>query len=296
MKRSQILREFVDAFLLRRTFIPAYQIGETNIRAFLAVIERAKPVLIDGYAESFNFLSSYLAANGITSARPKGIISSAQSLPQKSRMSIEAAFQTKVFDKYGSREFSGIAYQCEVGAGHHVAGESYIVEILKDGKPARPGEIGEVVITDLNNYGMPFIRYRVGDLACAVENRPCPCGRGLPLIGTIEGRTQSIILGMQGQYVPSSFFLHLIKEYDYAIRQFQVEQRERGALTLRLVKTNRFTQDVLVEVLTIFRQHLGSDMKIDVVFVDVIPLSRTGKVQACISRLNLNFQVLDKLP
>ncbi len=291
MSRSQIIRERIDALFSRRMFIPAFQIDERNILPFLKKIENARPALIDGYAESFNFLSTYLKETGLTSIKPKGIISSAQMLPRQSREAIEHAFNTKVYDKYGSREFSGIAYECEAGGGHHVVAESYIVEIIKDGRLAKPGEMGEVVITDLNNYSMPFIRYRVGDLARATEGA-CPCGRGLPRIGDIEGRTQSIIVGKKNQYVPGSFFLHFLKEYDYALRQFQIEQSELGKLTLRVVKTSRFNDGVLQKILNTIQAFVGPDMQIEVEYVDTIALSRTGKVQATISKLNLDFQKL----
>jgi phenylacetate-CoA ligase len=172
-----------------------------------------------------------------------------------------------------------------------VVAESYIVEIIKDGKPAQPGEMGEVVITDLNNYSMPFIRYRVGDLARAIEG-PCPCGRGLPRIGEIEGRTQSIIVGTRKQYVPGSFFLHFLKDYDYALRQFQIEQTEPEKLVFRIVKTNRFNEDILSNILSTMQETVGPDMNIEVEYVDSIPLSRTGKVQVALSRLKLDFQNL----
>ena len=92
---------------------------------------------------------------------------------------------------------------------------------------AAPGEIGEVVITDLNNFCMPFIRYRIGDLAEAMDpTAACACGRGAPRVGAIEGRVQSIILGAEGQYLPGTFFAHLLKDYAHAIRHFQVVQEE----------------------------------------------------------------------
>jgi phenylacetate-CoA ligase len=291
MTRLQVLRERIDALLTRRTFIPAYQINEHNVRQFLATIERVHPTLIDGYAESFNFLSTYLKSAPATTARPCGIMSSGQTLSPQSRAMIEKSFCTKVYDKYGSREFSGIAYECEDGEGHHVVAESYIVEILKNGRPALPGEVGEVVITDLNNYVMPFIRYRIGDLARVVEGE-CSCGRGLPLIGSIEGRTQSIIVGVQKQYIPGTFFAHFFKEYDHALYQYQVEQRERGSIILRLVRTKRFNEAVLDEILCELQKYLGPNMRIEVEYPEIIALSRTGKVQVSVSQLDLDFQTL----
>lgn len=294
MSKSQVAREVTDAWLMRRKFIPAFEMTDETLRAFVREIEAYQPVLLDGYAESFNLLARFLAEHGRIDVKPKGIISSAQTLPEKSRQIIEEAFGCKVFDKYGSREFSGIAYECEAHAGHHVVGEGYIVEVLKDGRPAKPGEVGEVVITDLNNYCLPFIRYRIGDLAEAMDpNERCVCGRGLPRVGKIEGRVQSIILGSRGQYIPGSFFLHLLKDYDHAIRQFQVVQTERGAITLKVVKGKRFTDEVLDEVLKTLRQFLGEDMKIAVEFPENIEMVRTGKRLATVSKLGIDFQNIE---
>ena len=109
--------------------------------------------------------------------------------------------------------------------------ESYIVELLVDDRPAKPGEIGEVVITDLNNFSVPLIRYRIGDLAMAVdETQSCPCGRYLSRIGRIEGRTHAIVYCANGTWLPGSFFLHFFKDYEHAIRFFQIQQEEKGSL------------------------------------------------------------------
>jgi phenylacetate-CoA ligase len=291
MSKTQVAREFADALLSRRKFIPAYEMSDDTLRAFIKQIEEFGPVLLDGYAESFNFLARYLQEHGKLAIQPKGIISSAQTLPEGSRKLIEESFGCKVFDKYGSREFSGIAYECEAHQGHHVVAEGYIVEILKDGRPARPGEIGEVVITDLNNYCLPFIRYRIGDLAEAVDNdQTCACGRGLPRIGRIEGRVQSIIIGSKGQYIPGTFFAHLMKDYDHAIRQYQIIQTDRGAITLNVVKGKRYSDETLQEVVRVLHQFLGDDMKIQVEFVENVDMVRTGKRLATVSKLGIDFQ------
>lgn len=291
MSKTQVIREVADAVLSRRKFIPAYEMSDDNLRQFVAAIETFQPVLLDGYAESFNFLATYLKEHGRMKIQPKGIISSAQTLPEGSRKIIEEAFGCKVFDKYGSREFSGIAYECEAHSGHHVVGEGYIVEVLKDGRPAQPGEIGEVVITDLNNHCLPFIRYRIGDLAEAVDSsQPCACGRGLPLIGKIEGRVQSIIIGYKGQYIPGTFFAHVLKDYDHAIRQFQIVQNERGAITFNVVKGKRYSDETMAEVLKVLHQFLGEEMKIAVEFQENIDMVRTGKRLATVSKLGIDFQ------
>jgi len=295
MSWSQIVREHIDAWFNRRLFVPAFEMSDESIRRFVEKLKKHDPVLIDGYAESFNFLAFHVKQHGLEGLRPKGIISSAQALPEHSREVIERTFGCRVFDKYGSREFSGIAYECEAHAGHHVVAESYVVEILKDGRPAAPGETGEVVITDLNNFCMPLIRYRLGDLAVAMENgdQPCACGRGLPLVGKIEGRVQAIIVGENGAYIPGTFFAHLFKDYEPIIRQYQVVQERRGAVRLRIIKGPRFNDEHFQKLLATLREYLGAGMVFDVEFTDRIEMVRTGKHQGTISRLQLDLQGSD---
>ena len=164
---------------------------------------------------------------------------------------------------------------------------------LTGGRPTPPGEVGEVVVTDLNNFCMPFIRYRIGDLAVAMDpDETCPCGRGLPRLGRIEGRVQSMILGAAGRVVPGSLFLHLFKDYNHAIRQFQVVQDVPGAVTLKIVKAPRFDDAILAEALAVLRDYLGFETRIDVEFVEAIPLVRTGKRQVSLSRVRIDFQEL----
>jgi phenylacetate-CoA ligase len=293
MSRWQVIREKIDAFLCRRLFIPAFEMSDESIDAFVKKLTRYKPVFIDGYAESFNFLASYLKGAELKGLKPKAIMSSAQILPEQSRKVVEGAFGCKVFDKYGSREFSGIAYECEAHQGHHVVAESYIVEILKDGRPANPGEMGEVVVTDLNNYCMPLIRYRLGDLAVARDpSTPCACGRGLPLIGEIEGRVQALIVGKSGKYMPGTFFAHLFKDFDYLIKQYLVEQVVPGEVVLKIVKGPRFTDEEFCKVVTLLREFLGAETPIHIEFCEKIAMVRTGKQQGSLSRLNIDFQKL----
>lgn len=294
MKPTQVLRERLDAFFNRRIFIPAFRMSEANIVRTLQEIDRYEPVLLDGYAESFNLLALYTKVVPIRKARPKGIMSSAQVLPPQSRKAIEEAFHCSVFDKYGSREFSGIAYECPAHQGHHIVAENFIVEILKDGRPARPGETGEVVITDLNNYCMPLIRYRIGDLAVAFDpDQACACGRGLPLIGSIEGRVQAIIVNGEGVYLPGTFFAHFFKDHDQVVRQYQIVQEEDRRISLKIVKADDFDADEFERMIRDLRVHLGQATPLDLDFVDHIPMVRTGKQQGSISRLKIDFQQMN---
>lgn len=293
MSASQVIREKIDSWFMRRLFIPAYEMKDENLKEFVRKISSHKPVLVDGYAESFNFLAQYVSKYDIPEFRPKSIMTSAQVMPEQVRDLIQKKFGSKVFDKYGSREFSGIAYECDHQNGHHIMAESYIVEILKDGRLAKPGETGEIVITDLNNYSVPLIRYRIGDLAVAMDNSlTCSCGRGLPRIGKIEGRSQALILGANKSWIPGAFFAHYFKEYDYAIRQFQIVQEKLGEIELKIIKGEQYSDTAIEEILAGLKKFLGEGMIIHLNFVEEIPLVKTGKRTAIISKLNLDFQNL----
>jgi phenylacetate-CoA ligase len=297
MTRSQVFREYMDAWFMRRLFIPAYEMNEENLSELIDRLRRFRPVLIDGYAEIFNFLAHYAHKHGVKGIEPKAIMTSAQIMPPQVRAVIEREFSTKVFDKYGSREFSGIAYECDRHQGHHVMAESYIVEILKDGRPARTGELGEVVITDLNNFAVPLLRYRIGDLAVAIApDEVCACGRGLPRIGQIEGRSQALVFCANGTWLPGTFFAHFFKDYDFAVRQYQVVQREQEAIELKIVPESGFSAVVREQILEQLRRYMGEEMRIDVSIVDEIPLLRTGKRTGVVSYLDYDFQKLADAP
>jgi phenylacetate-CoA ligase len=290
MSWSQIFKERLDALLLRRKFIPAFELTERTLDKLSQELNKFKPKLIDGYAESLNFLSIYLKNGGKLTFKPKAVMSSAQMLTSKTRTEIELTLETKVFDKYGAREFSGIAYQCAFSAEHHVMDESYIVEILNDGKPAKPGETGEIVITDLNNYSVPLIRYRIGDLAVAVDNKiPCPCGRNLSRIGDIQGRTQAIVYCNNGRWLPGTFFAHFFKDYDSIVLYFQIIQEDKTGFTLMVTKGHQWNSKDWEELLSNLRQYVG-DSQIKIEFVENIPLLKTGKRTPVISHLKIDFQ------
>jgi len=292
MSRSQVFREKFDAFLLKRLFVPAFEINPKNIEEFVGRIARHKPVLVDGYAESLNFLATYVRNGRSPGFSPLAIMSSAQALPDNTRAVIESGFQTKVFDKYGSREFSGIAYECTAHSGHHVVDECYIVELLVDGRPALPGEVGEIVITDLFNRATPMIRYRIGDLAVAMDDtKPCACGRAHHRIGDIEGRTQAIVHCADGTWLPGTFFAHFFKDHEEVIRFFQIEQHEKGAFTIRIVRNDGFSNQRLTDILTGLGKYIG-ETQVEVNFVDEIPLVRTGKRSPVVSFVSEDFQDL----
>jgi phenylacetate-CoA ligase len=286
LNRIQALKERLDALLSRRKFFPVFGLDDDTLRLYVAYVRRHRPALLDGYAEAFNVLATYLAREPTDGLHAGAIISSAQTLPPETRAHIERQFGCPVFDKYGAREFSGIAHECEAHRGYHVNAESYLVEVVRGDQPAGEGEVGEVLVTDLNNRCVPLIRYRLGDLAIATA-RACPCGRGLPLIERVIGRMQAVVLAANGRYLPGTFFAHFFKEYEYAVARYQIVQEARDRIDVRIIRRSRFTQATEDDIRRALARVLGPEMAIRMEFVDRLPLGDTGKAQSCISKIDL---------
>ncbi len=164
--RGKLLADFVH----RSRNMNAYNMDDGVIADYYRQLRDYRPAMMLGYSSALAFLADYLTRENLELASPRGIISSAETLTDEHRASIEGYFGCPLLNRYGSREFGDVAQQCEEVAGLHVFSDRVHLEILRpDGTTCDPGERGEIVITDLDNKVMPFIRYRTGDLARAAS-------------------------------------------------------------------------------------------------------------------------------
>lgn len=148
---------------------------------------RIKPDIIKGYTPVIKAIALEIKARDIKAIRPRLIFCTAEFLKQEDQGLISDVFEAEVVDYYSAAECSLIGWECRQHAGYHINSDNVIVEIMNNGKIAAPGERGEVILTNLNLYTMPFIRYKIGDDAMSTDIK-CPCGRELPLIRTIFNR------------------------------------------------------------------------------------------------------------
>jgi phenylacetate-CoA ligase len=164
----------------------------------------------------------------------KGVIAAAEPLFEGVRRTIEEAFEAPVYNTYGSREFMSLAGECEQRDGLHINAENVIVEAGSDGE-----EPSNIIVTDLHNYGMPFIRYEIGDLGGLKDGR-CACGRGLPRLRRVEGRVLDTLRAADGRVVSGEFFPHLLKEIP-EFAQYRVEQKDPGRIVISAVITQELS-------------------------------------------------------
>ncbi|WP_437778718.1 phenylacetate--CoA ligase family protein [Sorangium sp. So ce1097] len=269
--------------VLRKKMISAFDLSDRRLAAFLDEIARYRPQLIVGYTGALYQAARYALAEGRALPAPRGVVTSAERLFAHQREAIERAFGAPVFDRYGCRELMLIAAECERHAGKHINMEGVYVELLRDGRHALPGEAGEVVVTDLVCRSMPLIRYKNQDVAIAA-GAPCGCGRGLPMLASVEGRVLDLLVGPDGELLAGELFPHLIKDQP-TIARYQVYQDRSRAITVRLVPGKGFQPETARLIERTVRQHLGERAEVCVQLVDDIPLTSGGKHRVTLSEV-----------
>lgn len=278
------MKERLHNIIDRQLYFNCFEFDEKAMSKCLSALNRFKPAAIIGYTNPLYNLALFIRQNSKIKFAPQGVICAAEKVHPYQRDVLETVFGANVFNTYGSREFMLIATECEKHEGLHVSAENIIVEIIKDdGTPAQEGETGSIVVTDLHNFGMPFIRYEIGDLGVATSKK-CSCGRGLPLIADVVGRTLDVIKTPEGKVVPGEFFPHLIKDFP-DIARFQVTQEKLDHLIIRLVPTTELNRETRQRIESEVRKIVGSTMITDYEIVSDIPLTATGKYRVTISKI-----------
>ncbi len=213
----------------------------------------------------------------------KATFTSAEYLQGFQRKQIEETFCTKHIDAYGCGDGMAGANQCEQAKGYHINIETSIMEITnKEGGDCKPGEEGEIVLTSLHDYAMPLIRYTPGDIA-TVGSSPCSCGRTLPLLDKIVGRTSDLIIlpngrTLNGIAVPFADWVDKISK-------FQLWQIAPDVIVLKIVPKDNLTKEDLKHIEDIMHFHLGEGITFKIDIVNDIPLTESGKYKYVISKV-----------
>jgi phenylacetate-CoA ligase len=278
------IKENIHHRILRQRYFNCFEFDENKMKKAVKKLNNYKPEIIVGYTNPLYDFTKFIKQNGALKFKPNAIISAAEKLHEFQRKEIGEVFNCEVFNTYGSREFMLIASECEKHKGLHMNVENLFVEIIKeDGSPAQAGEMGDMVITDLHNYGMPFIRYKIGDLGIA-SSKQCSCGRGLPILEEVIGRSLDMIRTPDGRCVPGEFFPHLMKEFKW-VKQFQVIQEDINNLIIKIVTTGDLKENEFKIMQNESYKVMGKNTGIDFRFVDHIPLTKTGKLRVTVSNI-----------
>ncbi len=241
----------------------------------LEICRAARPDVIRGMPSDVALLAKSIRERGLTGIRPKMVFTSAELLDPGTRRFIDETFSVRLADFYGSIECGWIGWECPAHAGYHLNTDCLIVEFLRDGKAVNPGEPGEIVVTNLHSSAMPFIRYSVGDVGIP-NNTPCPCGRGLPLMDTVEGRMVDCLTLSDGRTV-SPYQLTCLVEQIPGIQRYQIIQTQKDGILVKIIPDGRFTEQTSHRIIDDLTAILGEQILVHTELVQEIPKDSSGK-------------------
>jgi phenylacetate-CoA ligase len=281
--RRKRLKDWTYHRLHRRQFLSTFGLSDAQFQSYFDAWNAYKPQVVVAYTGSLYDFARMIRDRGLRPFSPRSLLVGAEKLHPFQRELIEGVFNAPVFETYGSREFMLIGAECDRHCGLHLTQENLLIEVLEpDGTPTPEGHEGEVVVTDLYNYGMPLIRYRTGDRAVA-GLAECSCGRGLPLLKEVAGRVIDTLITPDGRRISGALFPHLLKDFA-SVRRFQVVQDRPDHIELRVVAMAGWDEQDRASVDRIVRAHVGPAVEFDLVRVDEIPLTGAGKLRVEINR------------
>jgi phenylacetate-CoA ligase len=272
-----------DRYLMRRVWAPTSLFNEAVLESYRQMMNDFRPRIVYAYPTPLALFCDYLKSCGRPYHHPVSAICTAEPLLASQRQVIEEVLGCPLFEHYGSREFGMIAAECEHHRGLHLNTAAAYVECV----PAQGADVEgvqEILVTDLLNYGMPLIRYRINDCVLPASE-PCSCGRGLPLIGRIEGRTTDVFRLANGDVVPGVALTNRVLKVCPALKKTQVIQETLKDFRVRYVPGPGFDSSQLEvlksKLMTFFPQQVNFTFE----QVTDIERERSGKTRFCISRV-----------
>jgi phenylacetate-CoA ligase len=225
-------------------------------------------------------LGRYLQEHCISNVRFDSIIATAEVLLPGQREFLEGTFHARVFNRYGCREVSVIASECDQHRGMHVNAEALFVEVAPD--PSVPPPAGKILVTDLLNYSMPLIRYEIGDVGRWAENQDCPCGRGLPLLADVQGRITDFLVLPDGRRVSGPALTLVVSDMS-DVRQVQFVQRSPYLVVLRVVPGRNYGPHTARELRRRLSVYLGDSVSLELEEVASVASEASGKYRFVIN-------------
>jgi phenylacetate-CoA ligase len=273
--RTRLRAHFLDLQLM----LDAGHLTERKLDEFAEALKRFRPRVILAYARAAVLLARYLRWQGRAAYQPQSIVTSAEVLEDDDRALVEEVFGCRVFNRYGCREVSVIASECSAHQGMHTMAEGLYVEVEHNAE--QPGALGSILITDLLNYAMPLIRYRIGDVG-SWETGACSCGRGLPRLARVAGRVTDFLVGTDGRLVSGIFLATYVVGKRPSLGQVQIHQESAGQVLFRIQAGAAFNAAEDLDYLRqAARRYLGEGAVVDHEFVEQLRPEKSGKFLFC---------------
>lgn len=279
--RVKALRDKV----LRTRLLPAFEMSPVKLDGFIAEIRAVRPKMLFGYPSAFAHIAAHAEAKGqpMDDLGVKVAFVTSEALYAHQRQQIERVFGCPVANGYGGRDAGFIAHQCPSG-NMHITAEDIVVEIVDgNGNPLPAGESGEIVVTHLATGDFPFIRYRTGDVG-VLDSQACPCGRGLPLLKEIQGRTTDFVVAQDGTVMHGLALIYVIRDLP-GVRQFKIVQESLAHTRILLATDERFDEANILNIRAGIQRRLGEGVRVDIERVAEVPKEKSGKYRYVVSHV-----------
>jgi phenylacetate-CoA ligase len=272
--------------MLRTVLLPAFAMSEAKLDGFLAQIRTLRPRMLFGYPSALSHIARHAKARGVR-MNDLGIrvaFVTSERLYDEQRAQISETFGCPVANGYGGRDAGFIAHQCPQG-GMHLTAEDIIVEILDPaGQPVPRGQSGEIVVTHLATGDFPFIRYRTGDVG-VLDTASCSCGRGLPLLKEIQGRSTDFLVAQDGTVMHGLALVYILRDLP-EVKAFKITQETLELTKVQVVAAAPLSDRAKAAIVRGFKARLGANVAVELEQVAAIAPEKSGKFRYVVSKVD----------
>lgn len=265
----------------KQVYFSAYHISTKNVKSYVQAMQEYKLDYMTGYAMSNYLLAKMIKEAGLSAPAMKAVITSSEQLTRDMRTLLEEVYQCKVYDSYSGVECCGLISECEHGS-LHISPDVGLIEVIKDnGDVAKPGQTGRAICTGFLNFDQPLIRYDIGDYITLAQNQSCNCGRNMPVVSKIVGRSEDIITGPDGRQMVRfhGLFIDLPN-----VLEGQVIQISTTDYQINICTANSISDQERRCIIERMQSQLG-EVNVSIQTMSSIPRGSNGKFKAVISKL-----------
>lgn len=271
--------------LLRSQLLPAFEMSPKNLDRFVEAIRVIRPTMLFGYPSSLSLIAQHARRKSVAlnNLGIKVAFVTSEKLYDEQRAIISEVFGCPVANGYGARDAGFIAHQCPAGS-LHISAEDIIVETVRlDGSPSAAGEAGEIVVTHMATADFPFVRYRTGDMG-VLGNAPCACGRGLPVLKEVQGRTTDFVVARNGTVMHGLALIYTVRDLP-GVERFKIEQMSLDQTIVKVVAAPAFGAADEARIIRDFKARLGEAVDVRVERVSDIASESSGKFRYVVSHV-----------
>lgn len=278
------LRRLRDG-LMRSHLLPAFEMSPASLDRYVAEIERRRPRMLFGYPSSLSLIAAHAAARGrrLDQLGIRVVFVTSEKLYDSQRETIGRVFGCPVANGYGARDAGFIAHECPAGS-LHISAEDIVVEtVTPEGRPAAAGEVGEIVVSHLATQDFPMLRYRTGDMGL-LGRQPCACGRGLPVLAEVQGRSTDFVVARDGTVMHGLALIYTLRDLP-GVEGFRIEQLSLDETEVQVVAGPGFDDQARARIVRDFQARLGAGVAVTIRQVAQIAPEASGKYRYVLSRV-----------